>query len=291
MPSVSTVGSIAFEYCSNSPLLTSPCTAPAGFSASSAVLAAQSGETGFTVDAGSTANRIVLTRGPGLTSAIPVSYTFNNIINQSAANSTVYVRVATYATDDGTGPYTDEGSVAYSTASQVSVTAFVPPFLRFCIGITVAPNCTSSSGSYLDFGELRSNQTRSLTSQFAISTNDPAGYVASVLGTTMTSGSNIIPALGASPTSSQVGTSQFGMNLRTNSSPSIGADPIGAGTGTIAPDFAVPNKYYFDEGIVVSSTFPTEYNTFTVSYIINVDAAQKPGVYTTTLTYIAVAAF
>jgi hypothetical protein len=54
------VGSISFEFCTNSPVIGDPCTTPAGFSASSAVLAAQSGDVGFSIHASSTANRIIL---------------------------------------------------------------------------------------------------------------------------------------------------------------------------------------------------------------------------------------
>lgn len=287
---VSTVGSIEFEYCSNSPFIGTACTAPAGFSADAATLQNESGETGFMIEAGSTDNRILLSRVPIGTSAIPVEYVFGNIANHNTPNSTVYVRIATYASANGTGPRTDTGAVAFSTGSAISVAGFVPPHLTFCVGVTVALNCTSSTGVLLNFGELVTSQPRFLSSQFSVATNDPGGYTTFVAGPTMTSGNNTIPAL-ATPQPSQQGISQFGINLRANSNPSVGAEPFGVGSGAISGNFNTQNQFYFKNQIVAASPISTDFNTFTVSYLINVSEAQKPGIYSTTLTYIASAAF
>lgn len=286
----STIGSIEFEYCSNSPFIGTPCTAPSGFSASSANLSSQTGETGFIIDPLSTANRIVISRVPIGASAIPVQYTFDNVVNHSAPNSTVYVRIATYATPDGTGPRTDEGAVAYATASAISVNGFVPPYITFCVGVTVALNCSSSAGVFLNFGDLRTNQARAVSSQFAVATNDPGGYMTFMSGQTMTSGNNTISAQDP-PSTSRPGTSQFGLNLRSNSNPAIGADPTGVGTGTIAAGFNIQNQFMFRNQVIASSPMSTDFNAFTVSYVVNVSGSQRPGIYSTTLTYIATAAF
>lgn len=288
--SVSPVGSIEFEYCSNSPFVGTACTAPPGFSAGSATLASQSGEIGFTIDPASTVNRLVLSRPALLTSAIPVQYVFDNIVNHSAPNSTVYVRVATFASTDGTGPRTDEGAVAYATTSGIAVAGYVPPYIIFCVGVTVALNCSSSSGVLLNFGELKTTQPRFLSSQFSVATNDPGGYTTFVAGPTMTSGNNTIPALDP-PTINRPGTSQFGVNLRANSNPAVGAEPTGVGSGAIASGYNISNQFFFRNQVIASSPISTDFNAFTVSYLVNVSNAQRPGVYSTTLTYIATAAF
>jgi hypothetical protein len=290
LASAGNVGSIEFEYCINSPFVGQPCTFPTGFSASAAVLDNQNGETGFSISGISTSNRLVLTRTSASSSAIPVSYSFSNIVNPEAPISTVYVRIATYSTEDATGPTLDEGAVAFASNENVIVEGYVPPFLTFCVGVTVAPNCTAFSGRLLDFGELRFNAARYVASQFAVSTNDPGGYSTMVTGPTMTSGNNTIDAITA-PRPSLPGTSQFGMNLRSNSSPPIGADPVGAGTGTVSTGFNQPNRFFYDNQVVVQSPVPSDFNTFTVSYLVNVPRGQKPGIYSTTLTYIASAAF
>lgn len=290
LSSVSIVGSIELEYCSNSPITGDSCTAPAGFSTTSAVLQSQTGETGFIINPASSANRIVLSRPPTPAAAIPVTYNFSNITNQNAPNSTVYVRIATYASNDATGPRTDEGAVAFATVSNISVAGYVPPYLTFCTGVTVALNCSSTNGSFLNFGELSSSQARYLSSQFSVATNDPGGYSTTVNGPTMTSGNNLISSL-STPRSSQPGTSQFGMNLRANSNPPVGSDPSGVGTGAISGGFNNPNQFYFNNQVVAQSTSSSDFNAFTVSYLVNINRGQRPGVYSTTLTYIASAAF
>lgn len=289
VPAASNLGSIEFEFCDNNPLVGQPCTPPTGFSLSSAVLSAQTGETGFVIDGTSTVNRLVLSRAPGVSSAVPVSYTIDNVTNPSVIK-TAYVRLSTFASSDATGPRTDSGGVAFSMANSFLVQSYVPPYLTFCVGVTISSNCSTTTGDYLNFGELSSKQTKFLSSQFAVATNDFTGYSATVAGITMTSGNNTIPALG-SPTVSKAGVSQFGMNLRANSSPSVGSEPTGFGTAVIAPDFAQTNQFAFKNAVVVSSAMTTDFNVFTVSYIVNVAADQHPGVYSTTLTYIATASF
>ena len=171
-----------------------------------------------------------------------------------------------------------------------TVNGFVPPYLSFCVGITVAGDCSFASGQLLNFGELSKVSPKFLTSQFAGATNDPGGFSTSVTGVTMTSGTNTIPSLSI-PQFSSPGVSQFGMNLRSNTNPAVGADPSGIGTSAISPNFANPNLFSFNNQIVTNSTIPTDYNVFTVSYMVNISNSQSPGVYNTTLTYIAVAAF
>lgn len=286
---VANVGSVLFEYCSDTALFDTPCTAPSGLNTSSTILSAQTGEVGFTVDPATTANAILISRPSSLASAVTASYNFTNIINPNTSD-TVYVRVSTYASIDGTGARVDEGTVAFAIDPSVNVAGFVPPFLTFCVGITVAGNCSSASGEFISFGELSTNQPRFLTSQFAGATNDPGGYSTFVAGLTMTSGTNVIPALGA-PLVSIPGVSQFGMNLRANTNPGVGIDPSGVGSSTPSPDFNQPNLYKFSNQIIASSPLPTEFNIFTVSYIVNISQNQSSGVYNTTLTYIATAAF
>lgn len=292
IPSSSAVGSIVFEYCSNSPLPQDPCTPPTGFTSSGFTLAGQNGETGFSIHANTTANRIILTRSPAIpTSPQTVSYTFAGVTNPSTSSTSNYVRISTHAADDGTGPVIDFGGLAFSITRTFSVGGFVPPFLIFCTGVTVAPDCASQNGNRLDLGELSNSVPRASTSQFAGATNDPLGYTVALLGTTMTSGNNIIFAL-PTPTASTAGASQYGINLRANSTPNVGQDPIGIGSSTPAADYNIPNNFTFRNGSLTSSgSLPTDFNTFTVTYMVNIPPGQPPGIYSTTITYIATAAF
>lgn len=292
VPSTNAIGSIVFEYCDNSPIIGATCNAPAGLDVDSANLISQTGNVGFAIHGPTTnANKIVLFRSPSAGLAVPSSYTFDNIINPSTANRTAYVRISSHITANGSGSITDNGSVAFATVSPFSVSSFVPPFLRLCVGITVTIDCSSISGDSLDLGILSSQTTKAGTSQFSAATNSLTGYVVSVLGTTMTSGSKIIPAMNPAG-GSQTGVSQFGINLRANTAPSVGQDPQGAGTASPQSGYGTQNLFKFGAGdTIVTSTVPSEFNLMTVSHIVNVASSQPAGIYNTTLTYLGTAQF
>lgn len=287
----SNIGSYAFEYCSNSPLDDDPCTPPSGLDLLSATLDGQSGETGFSIHGNTTVNRMVLTRAVSTPTPGPVYYDFGNVHNPDTVG-THYLRLYTYISTDGTGPFTDRGGIAFSINEGVTVDAFVPPILIFCVGTTiVGTNCSTASGSSLDFGVLSETATRYGTTQMAAGTNGVGGYNISVLGTTMTSGNNIIQA-SSTPELSTVGLQQFGLNLVSNTSPSVGQSVTGPGTATPTLDYSQANRYKFANGdVVASSALPTDMDKYTVSYIVNVDPDQKAGVYTSTLTYVCLATF
>lgn len=291
-PSTSVVGSIVLQYCDNGALIAQSCNVPAGLDASGAILISQSGNTGFSIDTlNSTASKIVLTRAPAAGLSIPSTYNFNNIVNPSTPNATTYVRISTYPTTDGSGPNNDDGGVAFATVSPFQVGASVPPFLKLCVGIAVSNDCTSINGSILDLGVLTTSATKAGTSQFSAGTNSITGYNIYALGTTMTSGNNILPAINPAGFAKS-GTSQFGFNLRANTAPGVGQDPQGSGTAVPAAGYNTPNVFKFQNGdIVASSNTPTNFSRMTSSYVVNINSAQPPGVYATTITYLAVAQF
>lgn len=292
IPTTAAIGSLSFEYCTNSPFVGTPCVAPVGLDLSSVALVAQTGNVGFNISApDSSANRIVLTRPAAPGNAIVSTYNFNNIINPTTANETTYVRIATYPTLDGTGSFSDNGSVAFATTTGLQVSAFVPPFLTFCVGVYVTLNCNSVTGDKVNIGELDTGQTATANLQFSGATNDGTGYTAYLNGFTMTSGNNIIPAL-ATNSPSIPGVGQFGLNVRANSSPNVGLDPVGVGTSTPGVGYGTPNSYRFVNGeAITSSPIATDFRLFTATYIVNVSDSQPPGIYATTMTFTAVASF
>jgi hypothetical protein len=285
------LGSIKFEYCSNSPLLDDVCTVPAGLVVNASTLTTQVGEIGFSVSPSSTANKLILSRVPVASLAGPVQYVMSNITNPTIANTSTYVRISTYASNNATGGLIDKGGMVFSTAGNFGTNAYVPPLLLFCTGVTVAANCTSVSGDSIGFGTLLPIQTAHATSQFAAATNDPTGYVIFSLGTTMTSGNHVISS-SLNPNPSVAGISQFGINLRSNSNPSTGQDVSGVGTGGAKPNYNTPNLYMFEPGAPIAQSIQsTDFNVYTTTYIANVSLDQAPGVYVTTITYMAVAQF
>lgn len=283
------IGSMAFEYC-ESPLFDLTCVAPSGIDASGATIVSQTGQTGFSIHPNTVSNRIVITRPPSLASGT-VTYDFGNIVNPDTPNHTTYVRISTYSNIDASGTYVDNGSAAFSIVPSLGVNVFVPPYLTFCAGVTVGLNCQSSSGLDRDLGTLRSTSTSYTTTQFAGATNDNTGYSVSVLGTTMTSGNNQISRL-SSPGLSVAGTQQFGINLKDNLRPNTGHNREGPGSLNPASSYGTANVFKFNSGdIISSSNTATDFNRMTVSYIVNISSSQPAGIYSTTMTYVAVASF
>jgi hypothetical protein len=292
LPSPDNVGSLTFQYCTNLPWIDYICTAPAGMDMTAATISSQSGNTGFSIDsADSTANKLILTRSDAPVVQVPNEFVFGNAANPSTPGTAVYIRISSQASADGSGPHIDTGAVAFAVQSIFDVNAYVPPFIRLCVGITVAPDCSSIVGDSLDLGVLSSSAANKGQSQYAVATNDTNGYNVFAAGTTMTSGNNIISAL-ASPTASIPGTPQFGMNLRANLVPAVGQDPVGFGTGAPSANYNIPNRFMFNDGDnISSSSLPSDYNRMTVSYLVNVPKNQPPGIYSTTITYIATVQF
>lgn len=288
---VSSIGSMEFEFCTNNPLSGTPCTPPVGFNATGASLAAQAGETGFSISGVSTANRLVLGRLPAVTSVGTKFYEFTNIINPSTPNQTVFVRLSTYPTNDGTGAFTDNGGVAFATSQTLTVNAYVPPFLILCVGVVVQPNCSTVTGTNISLGELSRNSATTATSQYGVATNDPLGYQTYSFGNTMTSGNNAIPGL-ATQSPSSPGSSQYGINIRANTNPVVGQNPAGAGSGVLSTQYDDSNLFKFQNGdLLASSIVSTDFNTYTISHLVNVSAAQPPGRYSTTMTVVGIASF
>lgn len=285
------IGSLEFEFCSNDPIPENACVAPTGFDASAAVLTNQSGETGFSIHPNSTANDIILTRGPAIPATATSSYELDNVTNPSSIG-TYYIRLRTFSSLDAMGAVVEVGGIALSIDEGINVSTEVPPYLSFCVGTTIPSfNCASASGAFIDLGELSVDDPRFASSQFMVATNAAFGYSVSVNGTSLTSGTHVIPGLAAQSPSSP-GTSQFGINLRSNSSPPIGSDTAGPGTAVPTASYNAANLFRYQTGDTLV-TVPTsnDYRRFTTTYIVNISPAQEPGIYSTTLNYVCLGNF
>lgn len=282
------IGSIGFQFCTSA---TGACTVPAGLDTTAATLTAQS-PAGFTiVNTTNGAPYITNAATPLMGAGTALSYTLGNITNPNTANLSYYVRITTYTgTDGATGPV-DNGTVALSTAEPVQLTGVTPEILVFCVGTSIAGNCTTVTGNTIDFGDFSPTITRSGTSVMQAQTNAANGYAITVNGTTLASGANTIPGM-ASQSTSNLGTSEFGLNLRQNTTPAVGTDPSGPGSAVVNANFNTADQYRFNNGdVVASAAAPTDANTLTSSYIVNIGGSQAAGVYTATMTYICTASF
>lgn len=280
VPSSTVIKSFAADICTTA---SSTCTAPTGFSNATSTLSSQptnlGDASGWTV---STATSGSLRVSKTTNSAAPSgsqTVVFGNVTNPSATNSTFFARLTTYSDASWTTPI-DTGTVASSTAGQITVTASVDETLSFTL-----------SSATVALGTLTASSTGSGTSTMSASTNAGTGYVITVNGSTLTSGADTITALNAQTASSQ-GTEQFGINLRDNATPNVGSDVSGGGSGAVAANYNTADQYRFVSGdTVASAAAATLSNTYTVSYISNISATTEPGSYSTALTYIMSATF
>ena len=281
VPSATVIKSAGFAACTTA---SGTCTPAPGFSSGSSTLTAQptnlGDASGWTVDTNA-AGLLRLTK-TGNVAAPTGSQTvgFSSVTNPSATNSTFFMRITTYS-DAAWTTVIDTGSVAASTAGQITVTASVDETLTFTLAsATVA------------LGTLSTSATGTGTSSMTVGTNAATGYSVSYSGTTLTSGTNTITAMGTAAASA-TGSKQFGINLMANTTPAIGSNVSGTGTGTAATGYAVANQFKFIAAgeVIAQAIIPTNNNVFTTSYIANIDAITAAGAYSTVLTYIATANF
>jgi hypothetical protein len=311
------VGSIKFQYCT---IAIGTCTIPAGLDTTGATYGSESGATGFSLVNTTNGSPYITRTASSITAGTAVSYQLLGVINPDGTscglpspatpNCTFFVRITTYASTNATGSPIDNGVVAASTNTQITLTGTMPESLIFCTGGTVStnagiPDCSTATSGSIVFNQLFSpTSTATTTSQMAASTNAGSGYSVTINGTTLTSGSNTITAI-SSATTGVHGLSQFGMNLVANttstSSPAVGTNVNPAANGTnykgeaVSP-YDTPDTFKFVTGNIVADSANggaggTDAQIFTSSYIVNVPGSQPAGTYTTTLTYICTPTF
>lgn len=305
-----TLGSIQFLYCTTASV--TACVTPTGLVTTSATIFSQSaGANGFTLNS-TTNGAPYLTRAPSAITGTPsLSYQLNTITNPTTANGvTFFVRITMFTGATLGGTATDTGSVAASTATQIILTGTMPESLIFCTGATVGttlgiPDCSTATSGAVSFNQLFSpTDTATATSQMAASTNAASGYVITVNGATLTSGSNTIAAMGTSTTGVR-GTGQFGLNLKLNTTATstvpVGLEVAAAPNGTslrgqASAGYNTVDNFKFLTGDTVARSDntvagPTNAQIFTSAYIVNVAGNQASGTYTSTLTYICTGLF
>jgi hypothetical protein len=282
------VGSVDLLFC-NDPIPYHTCVTPAGFDASDAQLSAQTGETGYSILSKST-NHIVLTRTSSLPAPTGISsYTFDNIKNPADTDEAFSIRLRSHQSANATGPQIDFGSVRGQVINGVTLETQVPPMLIFCAAEEVDYNCTTTNENYYtDMGDLSPQSTLIAQSQMAVGTNASGGFAITANGNPPSAGTNVIDSPNK-PVLSKQGSNQFGINLVANNTPSIGSDPEGIWANALASaEYSVPNQYKYVPGDVVAySPNVSLMKKFTVSYILNSSENLRPGVYSTTITYIA----
>jgi hypothetical protein len=307
VPTTGDIGSVQFLYCTTA---SGTCTTPTGLVTTSATMGTQSGATGFTLNNTTNGAPYITRTAASVASSTALSYQLLSVTNPTTVNLTFFVRISTYASVDTTGGAADTGTVTASTTRQIVLDGTMPESLVFCTGGTVGttagvPDCATSTSGAISFNQLFSpTDTATATSQMAASTNAGSGYAITVNGTTLSSGSNTVSAMGSSTTGVR-GTSQFGLNLKANttstSTPAIGTEVAPAANGTnyrgqATTGYNAVDNFKFTSGDTVANSANggaggTDAQIFTVGYMVNVPGSQPAGTYTTTLTYICTPTF
>jgi len=164
---------------------------------------------------------------------------------------------------------------------SVTVTGHVNPTLTFTVDSTTC-----------DLGTVTASTTGSCSHTMTAGSNATNGYTISYIAapTLTDSASDTITETGATGSTSTQGSEQFGLNLKANTTPTIGAEPSG-GSATLAANYNTADTFSFTtSGANVATTSgPSGTTTFTVSYITNIANTTEAGDYAMTQTYNVVA--
>lgn len=133
-------------------------------------------------------------------------------------------------------------------------------------------------------GDLSSTQTATKTTVVKVRSYLSNGYFVQVTGDPPKYGNHTL-STPSSPTASQVGSEQFGINVVANSSPSVGANPVQVPSsdfsfGEVEPGYDVPNLFQYTSGDTVArSTTASGRTDYTISMIVNISNLTPAGHY------------
>jgi hypothetical protein len=151
------------------------------------------------------------------------------------------------------------------------------PFLEFVV--------TADS---IDLGYLDTSAASTATGTFYVRAWQASGYAVRTASDppTNSSGSNHQLTPLAVPTGSTPGTEQFGINLKNNATPDVGAEPLQVpdntfSFGTAATGYDTADSYKYVKGdIIAQSTQSSSVTIYTISYLFNISDITPSGEYT-----------
>lgn len=259
-------------------------------------------------------NCILLTRTAAVNTATPSMQIIagngatgtSYVVNPTTAG-TFYIRITTFS-DAAYTTIVDQGAVAGSIQNSIDITSRVQETLNFSIGNAyVAPSTTcavlNNTGA-LNLGNSSSNYTLDpttayeATSYWRLSTNANAGTTVQYSGDTLkTAGGVAITSIGVGGAVSAPGTEQFGLGLNSadgnQSLTGLTAQaPYAAANGTINGTFTASFAHETASTSTPKTLASNASGTVTcatgsVRYLANISTTTKPGVYQTSIAYIA----
>jgi len=163
-----TIKGVVIQFCSNSAVVGTSCTAPAGFDINESGLAVVNQQingsnvsNAYTIHANTNTNTLIVTNATGNAATAGQSMTLNlgssggaDGVTNPSATGTFYARILTFSNDTTASNYTattpgshiDDGGIALSTANQLTVSARVQEVLQFCVGTTTVDTYDGDSG-------------------------------------------------------------------------------------------------------------------------------------------------
>lgn len=319
------VQAVIVDFCSNSPLPGTACTAPTGFTVGAGTttgsVAGMTGTwSGASANSGRTLNLSLGTPGGTAANGAAASFTLTTATNPTSAPGTFYARIFTFSstanattwlgTADGSATATvvDSGGVALSTAQQISVTAKVQETLTFCVYTT-----SCGTGSSVALGDTNGVLSTAgpfvdITTNYDIATNANSGAVVRFKAGLPTSGANTLASINAATpgtaATSSAGTTQFGLcsyvasgsgltisapyadaNCDTQTSQTAGTGSTG-GAGTALFAFDTADAAS-TYGDDLATKAAGNSSTGEIAFVGNVSTTQPAGIYTNTFTFIA----
>ncbi len=176
------------------------------------------------------------------------------------------------------------------------------PSLTFCVYLS-----TCGDTPAINFGTLTSGTTATGVAKFAVKTYLASGYQVITASNPPSDGSYTMQAP-SSPTTSNTGAEQFGINLVANSGcggglpGSLGASPVqipnstfsfGAAAHTSGSDYydTACNFMYKKGDVIANATKSSGETDFTISYVINTTNVTPGGTYTMNQVLVATSTF
>ena len=167
----------------------------------------------------------------------------------------------------------DEGRSSSATSPEFGEIDYSEPMLEMIV---------TPGASFL--GNLSTTQAGTKTMGVKIRNYLTGGYRLQIIGETPKYGDRTLARL-ETPTASEPGREQFGINAVANTTPSVGANPVlqnqvASPTETLMANYNTPNLYMYQSGQVIAET--TE-NTggadYTITMLVNISNTTPAGHY------------
>ncbi|MCA9327635.1 hypothetical protein KDA14_03855 [Candidatus Saccharibacteria bacterium] len=145
-------------------------------------------------------------------------------------------------------------------------------------------------------GDLSSTQTATKTTIVKVRSYLSNGYFIQVTGDPPKYGNHTL-STPSSPTASQVGSEQFGINVVANSSPNVGANPVQVPSGQYSfgeayTGYNTANLFKYNSGDTVArSTVASGQTEYTISMIVNISNLTPSGHYSGDFSAVVVPAY